>query len=147
MRYYEDLVVGESKLSGEFELTKENIIEYAKEWDPQPFHIDEVAAKDYPMGLIASSAHLFSIAIKLGTSPEIQDGLAGIAGLGWDNMRISQPGRPGDRLRLKTSLQAKRESKSRQDVGIMTALIELINQKDEPVLSYTSSMMVLKNGA
>ena len=143
MRYYED-VTYDTRESKEFEITKKAIIEFAKAWDPQPFHVDEEAAKQFPMGLIASSAHLFSISLKLGGSPEIQDGLVLVAGLGWDNMRIPNPAKAGDRLRARTSIESKHESKSKPDMGIIVSKFELLNQHDDVVLSYQNSVLVMK---
>ena len=101
-------------------------------WDPQPFHVDPVAAADSVFGLVASSVHLFAIATCLGQRAEPH---AAISTLGFRNVGNHSPVRPGDVLSKSTTVIAARLSKSRPGVGILTNLVELTNQQDELVFS------------
>ena len=145
MRYFEDIMLHEPKYSRSITVEKEDSIAFAKEWDPQPFHIDEQAASEWPLGLTASGLHTVSIAIKLAN--EISKGIdpsAVVAGLGWDTIRFPQSVKPGDTLTCTTQVVKKRESGSKPDMGITTSLIELHNQRAELVLSFTTSTMLMK---
>ena len=142
-KHFEDFHVGQTTTVGDYRVTKEEIIEFARKWDPQPFHVDEEAARESVFGgLIACGCHLVSISILLenetGTKPNL------VAGLGWDKLRFLRPVMPGDRLSLTTECLETRESKSRTDQGIVRNLVTLTNQRGEPVLSYQDTIIVTK---
>ena len=143
MMYFEDLQLNMQQESTSTTLTKEQIIRFAKEYDPQPFHIDEEAAKDYPFGLIASGAHTYAISLKLWNTISSET-VASIGGLGIDEMRLSHPVRPGDQLRVQTYNESKRESKSQPGYGILVSKVNVINQNDEIVLSYKTAALITK---
>jgi acyl dehydratase len=142
-KHFEDFHVGEETTVGDYHVTKEEIIEFAQKWDPQPFHVDEEAATESIFGgLIACGCHLVSISILLengaGTKPNI------MAGLGWDQLRFPRPVRPNDKLSLTVVCLEKRELRSRADQGIVRNLVTLTNQKGEPVLTYQDTIIVAK---
>ena len=146
MRYFEDITLNQVRSSRAFTLGKEESIAFAKEWDPQPFHIDEEEAKAWPLGLTASGLHTISISVKLAN--EISKGVepsAVVAGLGWDTIRFHQSVKPNDVLSCSIEAIDKRESKSKPTMGIITSKISLFNQHNEMVLSYTTSTMLMKN--
>ena len=143
MMYFEDLQLNVRQESASTTLTKAQIIRFAKEYDPQPFHIDEEAAKDYPFGLIASGAHTYAVSLKLWNNISSET-VASIGGLGIDEMRLSHPVRPGDQLRVQTYNESKRESKSRPGHGILVSKVNVINQNDEIVLSYKTAALIKK---
>lgn len=143
MIYFEDIKLNEEKFSHEYVVNKDEVIAFAQQWDPQPFHIDEEEAGQWPLGLTASSTHSYAISIKL-SREMLDEPPAAVAGLGVDEMRMPNPVRPGDRLRLCGYIESKRESKSRPEMGIITAMNQLINQNDEVVLSYKTSSLILK---
>ncbi|MDG2046121.1 MAG: MaoC/PaaZ C-terminal domain-containing protein [Halioglobus sp.] len=143
MMYFEDLQLNVRQESTSTTLTKEQIIRFAKEYDPQPFHIDEEAAKDYPFGLIASGAHTYAISLKLWNTISSET-VASVGGLGIDEMRLSYPVRPGDQLRVQTYNESKRESKSQPGYGILVSKVNVINQNDEIVLSYKTAALITK---
>ena len=143
MIYFEDVDVDQCKESRAVLMTAEAMMDFASEWDPQPFHTSEEAAADTPLGLIASSTHTYALSMKLCVEL-ITEPSATVAGLGVDEMRMSQPVRPGDSLRLRMKIENKRESKSNPKVGIVVSRLELLNQHDEVVLSYLNSGMVLR---
>jgi len=141
--YYEDIELNSPKISEPYVVKKEEVMSFASQWDPQPFHISEEEASKWPLGLTASSVHTIAISVKLSTSMNNLD-TAVVAGLGWDEVRMPNPVRPGDALRVKAFVASKRESQSKPALGIITSRVEVYNQDDELVLSYNISSMVLK---
>lgn len=144
MIYFEDVRVNEPLESRAVRMTADDMMAFAREWDPQPFHISEELAADTPMGLIASSTHTYALSMKLCVEL-ITEPSATVAGLGIDEMRMSNPVRPGDELRLRMYIESKRESRSNPKVGVVSTRMELVNQRDEVVLSYLNTGMVLRD--
>lgn len=142
MRYFEDFVVGEKRTAdGDYLVREEEIVEIAQRFDPQPFHIDPVAAKDSIFGsLVASSVHLFAIAVSF--SPKLGERTAAVSALGFDEIRMLSPARPGDRLSLHCETLGARRSKSRPDCGVIESRSELTNQRGEIVMTYRNAFLV-----
>ncbi len=131
--YFEDVEIGTSCTAGPYLVTRNEIIQFAKQYDPVPRHIDEeAAARSVFGGLTASSAHTFSIFILLTT--RLQPRLHVLAGMGWDELRLPNPVRPGDELDLETTVLEMRESKSKSDRGIVRNRTLLRIQRREIVL-------------
>ena len=138
---YEDYVKGEIFLYGSYHLSVDEIIEYGKQWDPLPFHINEDAAAESPHGgLIASGAHLIAIRIKLiqqsGINPYV------IATMGWNNVHFKLPGRPDDKITLTSKCIKKRRSKSRPNSGIVTMYFEMTNADNDLIMSLNDTILV-----
>src|SRR5215831_5873888 len=131
--YFEEAEVGKLRRAGPYLVSRDEIIEFARKYDPQPFHInEEAAARSVFAGLTASGAHTFAIVISL--LPRAQPySLRILAGLGWDELRLPIPVRPADELYLDVAILEKRESKSNSDRGIVRGQIYLRNQKREIV--------------
>ena len=148
MRYLEDFVVGqELTYVGSHEVTADEIVAIGKQWDPQPFHVDAEAAKDSIFGgLVASSVHLFAIAVKLGNRGDGQ-ATAAVSALGFTDVKVAAPARPGDVLRIRGRCIENRVSKSRPGCGVMTIQCELVNQQDEIVFSYVSASLLRRRDA
>jgi acyl dehydratase len=92
--FFEETEVGDRRTGGPYFVSKDEIVEFAMKFNPQPFHIDEqAAARSVFRGLTASSAHTFSILVLLLTKTE--PSLRILAGLGWDELRLPTPVRPG----------------------------------------------------
>src|ERR1044071_8593587 len=124
--YFEDIEVGDSRRAGPYFVSKAEIIQFAKQYDPRPFHIDEeAAARSVFAGLSASGAHTFAIFISL--TSKLQPPLRVLAGLGWDELRLPHAVRPGDELDLETTVLEKRGSRSSPDRGILRNQIRLRN--------------------
>ena len=143
VRYFEDAVIGEDiVMELEYPVTADEIKQMAAHWDPQPFHLDENApeTKEYG-GLIACSAHIFAIFTYLGSRGQKT---AAIAGLGFDEMRMLLPVRPGDRIRAVSTCVEKRESRSKPDRGITVFKGVLRNQRGEDVFSVKTTAMIRK---
>jgi len=145
MRYYEDIELNqETKTRGYF-VSKEELITFAKEWDPQPFHVDEEAAKNWPTGLIGTSVHSYAIINKLFTEISVvSDPIAMVAGLGIDEWRTPNPLRPGDTVYAIGYVESKRESGSKPNLGILTSVSKLVNEQGETILTYKSNGLVMK---
>ena len=141
MRYFEDFVVGEKITLGSIRVTREEIVEFAKRYDPQPFHIDEEAAQaSIYGGLTGSSTHTFALTSQI--HHQSQDEIALVANLGSENLRFLSPLRPDDEITMATECLATRVSKSRPEIGIVTTRSLLSNQRDEIVMEMTTSFMV-----
>lgn len=139
MLYFEDFQPGSSRSAGGYELSEEEIIDFARRWDPQPWHVDRAAALRSPMGgITASSAHTYSIAALLLNRMEP---VAGIASLRHE-FELPAPARPGDVLTLTMTCVEKRASVSKPDRGLLTFDSELKNQAGATVLKLRSLMMV-----
>jgi acyl dehydratase len=144
---FEDYTVGEVlHIAKRYTVTEEEIVSMATKWDPQPFHVDPVAAKDSIFGgLVASSAHAFPIFVYLGQQGGKKT--AAISALGFDKIRFSSPIRPGDELRYEYSCLEKRVSGSRPYAGIVRCEGRLINQHDEVVFSGEVASLVRRRNA
>lgn len=139
MLYFEDFEIGASRSAGGYELREEEIVDFARRWDPQPWHVDREAALRSPMeGITASSAHTYAIAALLLNR---MDPVAGIASLRHE-FELPAPARPGDTLTLTMTCVAKRVSASKPDRGLVTFDSEMKNQAGLTVLKLSSLMMI-----
>jgi len=142
-RYFEDFTPGEILTLGTHAVTADEIIEFARKWDPQPRHTDPEAAKESSFGgLVASGAHIFAISVRLlvTQSPPV----AVIAVVGCDRVRFSYPVRPGDMLTSYFECVETRPSRTKSDRGIVRNKVTLVNQNGEQVLSYIDTILALK---
>ena len=141
--YFEDFEVGDCRKAGPYLVSKAEIIRFAKQYDPRPFHTDEEAAtRSVFGGLSASAAHTFAIFIFL--TNKGQPPLRALAGLGYDELRLPNAVRPGDELDYEWTVLEKRESKSRPDTGILRVQVHLRNQRRETVLQCIGSALVAR---
>lgn len=134
-RFFEDFSPGEVTEFGDYLITEEEILEYARRYDPQPFHIDRKAAAESIFGgLIASGWMTGSIMMRLLVEHFISP-VSGMGSPGVDEVRWPKPVRAGDRLRVRiTTIEAKR-SQSKPDRGIIQVQQEMINQHGDTVMS------------
>ncbi len=142
-RYFEDFAVGQvNKPSGRVRVDKQEIIAFAKKFDPQPFHLDdEAAAKSIFGRLVASGWHTAAITMSLIAGSEHR-AAGGTVGLGFDNLRWPIPVYPGDELRIETEVLEVRPSKSRPDRGVIRSRTLTFNQNGEVVQEVVSNAMV-----
>ncbi|MDX1736335.1 MAG: MaoC/PaaZ C-terminal domain-containing protein [Halioglobus sp.] len=142
MKYYEDFKVGERcTLKGSYHITREEIIEFASRWDPQPFHIDEQAARDSIFGgIVACSSHILTASIAIATTSE-QEASAAVSNLGFKEIRMLAPVRPGDTLISVEEILEKRLSKRYPGCGIVTFIDDIYNQHDERVATFQTSAL------
>ena len=142
--YFEDLKVGDRFQSQTYEVTEKAIVDFAREFDVQPFHLDNEAAKETVFqGLAASGWHTAAIAMRLFTTGPLQF-VGGAIGLGVDELRWPAAVRPGDTLSLETEILELRPSRSRPRHGLVRIRNVTTNQRGEIVLSYLANAMVEK---
>jgi acyl dehydratase len=135
MIWWEDFKVGEVAEMGRHTFTAEEIVAFARQFDPQPFHIDAASAKAGPFdGLIASGWHTCSVGMRLMVESYVNDSKS-LGSPGLDNIRWLKPVRPGDTITYTRVLLESRASASRKDVGLVKSRWEAVNQKGELVLT------------
>ncbi|MEM9615684.1 MAG: MaoC family dehydratase [Actinomycetota bacterium] len=138
-RWFEDYQPGQMEETTTHLMTEEAIIAFAREFDPQPFHIDPVAAADTNWGgLIASGWHTGSVMMKLIATTL---GPSSMGSGGGTELRWSAPVRPGDELRVRMHVVEVRPSKSRPDRGTVRFRNEVVNQRDEIVMTFTPDVL------
>lgn len=142
MKYFEDLTVGETYRSGGRTVTKTQIVEFGTTFDPQPFHVDEVAAEESMFGgIIASGIHTFAICQRLATEAFYED-TAMVVGQGVDELRFPTPTYPDDTLSVTLTVADKRDRTDRSDSGHVEVEIRGFNQDDQEVVSWTALLIV-----
>ncbi len=135
LRYWEDIKAGEVVELGSRTLTKEAIMAFAREFDPQPFHADEDAAKKSVWGgLIASGWHTGSTLMRLFYDGFLKD-TASLGSPGIDELKWLLPVRPGDTLSARFIVLETAPSRSKPDRGLVRSLMEVLNQRGETVMS------------
>jgi acyl dehydratase len=140
--YFDDVKIGQRFGSASHEVTEAAIIDFARQFDVQPFHFDHAAANASVFGgLSASGWHTAAIAMRLFTTGELQF-VGGAIGLGVDELRWPHAVRPGDKLQLETEILEMRPSKSKPQQGIVRIRNVMTNQNGEVVLSYMANAMV-----
>lgn len=136
MRYFEDFNAGDVFELGSRSVTKEEILEFAGRYDPQPFHVDEERARESIYGgLIASGWHTASMTMRLLADSILLDA-AGMGSPGLDELRWLKPVRPGDTLSARMEILSARPSASKPDRGLVQSQIQVTNQNGETVLTW-----------
>jgi acyl dehydratase len=147
VKYFEDVEIGETMRFGHYEVTREEILEYARQFDPQPFHLDEEAARASMFGgLIASGWHTGAMFIRM-----VCDGMVPVVAtsgsMGFDDLKWLKPVRPGDVLSVESVVREKIESRSRPDRGTVKIESRVSNQRGEVVMSLVSLVIYLRRPA
>ncbi len=146
-RYLEDFVVGQKFGSGRLRVEATNIKAFAAEFDPQPFHLDEVAARDsFFQGLAASGWHTAALSMRLLVEGELKPA-GGIIGAGFDEFRWPRPVRPGDELRVESEILEVRPSQSRPRQGMIKVRTTTMNQNGEEVQIFVGNLVVPRRPA
>jgi acyl dehydratase len=139
--YFEDVKVGDTQRFGGYEVTREEIVAYAREFDPQPFHLDEEAGRQSQFGgLIASGWHTGAMLIRMLCDHAIP-GTASTGAIGFDDLKWLKPVRPGDVLSVETTVREKIESRSRRDIGTVKIESRVLNQAGDVVMTLTSLVL------
>jgi len=140
--YLEDLKIGERFGSDTIEVTEQSIFEFARQFDPQPFHLDADAARQSIFKeLTASGWHTAAMSMRLFVTGEFKP-VGGSIGLAVDELRWPQPVRPGDVLKLETEILDVRKSRSKPDRGIIRIRNVTTNQRGEIVQTFMAFVMV-----
>ncbi len=143
MLYLEDLKVGDRFISREYEMTLEEIKQFAGQYDPQPFHLDEAEAEKSSIfqGLAASGWHTAAVTMRLWTECfPIQGGLIGSE----SSLRWPRPTRPGDKIHVEVEITAIVPSKTKNDRGIVSYITQALNQNGDVLLISTTKIVVFR---
>ena len=146
-RFLEDFAVGQKFTSERMRVDEDRARAFAAEFDPQPFHLDDAAARGSIFrGLAASGWHTAAITMRLLVDSDLKPA-GGIVGAGFDEFRWPTPVRPGDELRVQSEVLEVRPSKSRPDLGLVKVRTTTLNQKDEPVQVNVGNLLVPRRPA
>jgi acyl dehydratase len=142
-RYFEDYVVGSTYEFGSIAVTEEEVISFARRYDPQVFHIDPAAAKNTHFGgLIASGWLTAGLMMRL-LVDNVVSSVASLGSPGVKELRWLKPVRPGDELSIRVTIREARRSRSKPDRGSVGNFVEVINQNREVVMTMQSVGMYL----
>jgi acyl dehydratase len=135
VKYYEDYEVGETQSFGERTVTKDEIIDFAEKYDPQPFHVDEEAAEETMFGeLVASGWHTAAICMRMFVDHVVDEASQGARGV--DELRWIRPLRPGDTLTAEVEIVDKYPNEENPHVGHVESRLTAYNQHDKPVITW-----------
>jgi acyl dehydratase len=142
MRYLEDFRAGQRFGSSTVRVDEDAIKRFAAQFDPQPFHLDDAAARASIFGgLAASGWHTAALTMRLLVESDVKPA-GGIVGAGFDEFRWPRPVRPGDELRIEAEVLEVRPSKSRPDQGMIKLRTTTLNQRNEPVQVSVGNLVV-----
>lgn len=145
MQYLEDMKVGTKASFGRYEVTREEVLEFAGKYDPQPFHLDDEAAAKTHFGRISASGwHTCAMTMAMLVENLKKNKQAGLGSPGLDELRWLKPVYPGDTLRVESELTEVTPSRSRPEMGSTKAKVTVFNQHDEPVMRLLSIGLVAR---
>jgi acyl dehydratase len=143
LQYFEDIQVGAQSSFGRYEVTRDEVLEFARKYDPQPFHLsDEAAAATHFGRLSASGWHTCAMTMAMVVENLRNQRQAGLGSPGIDELKWLKPVYPGDTLRCETEILEKRVSASRPEMGLFKSRMVVLNQDDVPVMTFVSNGMV-----
>ena len=143
MQYFEDIEVGRTASFGSYAVTREEVMDFAAKYDPQPFHLsDEAAARTHFGRLSASGWHTCAMVMSMVVANLKENQQAGLGSPGIDELKWVKPVYPGDTLRCETEILEKRVSASRPEMGIFKSRMRVFNQDDVMVMTFVSNGLV-----
>ena len=143
MIYFEDLEIGAETYFGSYDVTREEVLEFAHKYDPQPFHVsDEEAAKTHFGRIAASGWHTCAMTMAVLARYAVKHEQAGLGSPGVDELRWLKPVYPGDTLYVRGKLIEKTPSRSKPEMGSYRTLTTVTNQDDMPVMRFTSIVLI-----
>ena len=145
-RTFEDLAVGEQRRSGPRTVSEAEMVAFARQYDPQWFHADPVAARESSFGEVVASG-VFVLAIWRQLDHAMNSDIDFVCGIGFDDFRLETALRPGDTVHAESRILELIPSKSRDDRGTAITLYRLLNQRDEIVLRFKSIDLVHRRAA
>jgi acyl dehydratase len=146
--WFEDIEVGSETNFGSCEVTREEVLDFARKYDPQPFHLsDEAAAKTYFGRLSASGWHTCAMTMGVIARHVVREEQAGLGSPGIDELRWLKPVYPGDRLTVRGEIIEKTPSRSKPDMGSFRTRTTVTNQDDVTVLTFTSIVLIRRRPA
>ena len=143
MIYFEDLQVGAETEFGSYDVTRDEVIEFASKYDPQPFHLsDEAAAKTHFGRLAASGWHTAAMTMAVIARRVVDQKQAGLGSPGIDELRWKKPVYPGDTLHVRGEILEKTPSRSKPDIGSFRTRTTVTNQDNVPVMTFVSIVLI-----
>ena len=143
MQYFEDVEVGRVQRFGAYRVTRDEVVAFAGKYDPQPFHLsDEAAAATHFGRLSASGWHTCAMTMSMVVANLKENAQAGLGSPGLDELRWLRPVYPGDTLRCETEVLSKRRSEKRPEMGLFRSRMTVLNQDDQPVMTFISTGLV-----
>jgi acyl dehydratase len=143
MRYFEDIEIGAETYFGSYEVTRDEVVDFARKYDPQPFHLsDEEAAKTHFGRLAASGWHTCAMTMAVIARKVVDDEQAGLGSPGVDELRWLKPVYPGDTLHVRGKIVEKTPSRSKPDIGSFRTETVVTNQDDVQVMRFTSIVLI-----
>lgn len=148
MIFFDDIQVGQGTYFGSYAVTREEVLEFARKYDPQPFHLsDEEAAKTHFGRLAASGWHTCAMTMAVMARKVVEEQQAGLGSPGLDELRWLKPVYPGDTLFVSGEVVKVRASRSKPDIGSVWTAMRVANQHDLPVLTFTSIVLMKRRPA
>ncbi|MCB1669875.1 MAG: MaoC family dehydratase [Gammaproteobacteria bacterium] len=146
--YFEDFEVGATDEYGQYAVTREEVIEFASRFDPQPFHLSEEAGQATHFGgLCASGWHTGAMAMRMIVDHMPAGGTGALGSPGLEELRWRKPVYPGDMLKMRSTVVDRRESRSRPELGLVVMENQVLNQHDEVVMSFRPTVMYRRRPA
>jgi len=143
VQYFEDIEVGRTASFGSYAVTREEVMDFAAKYDPQPFHLsDDAAAQTHFGRLSASGWHTCAMVMSMVVANLKENQQAGLGSPGIDELKWVKPVYPGDILRCETEILEKRVSASRPEMGIFKSRLRVFNQDDVMVMTFVSNGLV-----
>ena len=143
MIYFEDLPIGKETEFGSYDVTREEVIEFARKYDPQPFHLsDEAAAKTHFGRIAASGWHTTAMTMAVIARAVVAEEQAGLGSPGIDELRWLKPVYPGDRITVRGTILDKTPSRSKPDIGSFRTQTKVTNQDGIEVMRFTSIVLI-----
>jgi acyl dehydratase len=140
--FFDDIVLNQPRTTGEYVVPEEELIAFARQWDPLAMHTDREAAKKSPHGGIIAPA-MYTMAVANALIDQLDPSIQSIGGAEW-KVQFPQPVRPGDRLVATSECVHKRESRTKADRGVARFVISVRNQREETVLKWECTVLVAK---
>jgi acyl dehydratase len=143
MIYFEDLIVGSETYYGSYDVTREEVLEFARKYDPQPFHLsDEEAAKTHFGRIAASGWHTAAMTMAVLARYVVAHEQAGLGSPGIDELRWTKPVYPGDTIHVRGKIVEKTASRRKPHMGSYRTYTTVTNQDDVLVMSFTSIVLI-----
>lgn len=148
MIYFEDMEIGAERVFGSYDVTRDEVLEFARKYDPQPFHLsDEAAAKTHFGRLAASGWHTCAMTMAVIARAVVEEEQAGLGSPGVDELRWLKPVYPGDRITVSGKIIESIPSRSKPDIGVIKSENIVTNQDDVPVMRFTSIVLMRRRPA
>lgn len=148
MKFWEDMEVGAEHEFGSYAVTREEVLEFARKYDPQPFHLsDEAAAQTHFGRLAASGWHTCAMTMRVIVDAITTDRQAGLGSPGVDELRWLKPVYPGDTITVSSTVIEKTPSRSKPEIGSVRSQLMVTNQHGEPVMRFISIVLMRRRPA